>query len=1156
MEKLKTKLKLLAVFIAVVMSTAFIVSNITAPTITYAEGNGWDLDDDGKLKPATGNYPSSAKTAWLCYITKIGSGGAPFMGKMAIIGKSSPSGQSILTTYNGTPFSGSIITNGAIPRVFTSGGAGQGSEMKQLMANGVVDGKKGWVWVASKLGGNEMLLEIQKDPSQYYLICEGIAWHKMFTGSMAGSAVVGTVRNFAAISQGPAGDGHTGWCDNFRLARGAMIQTVWPDLPIPPTELGSGVGARIPNSLTGNAGIGYGMIAVRLKDDCIHTYWEPNDSPGDPEPNQHDGLDKRGEFNIYKIYHTKKYKNGVLEEDTFNDGVYQTVQCIPSISVDEEPKEYHLEYWSTMNQTGAPSSSTQVLAMHGPQTGTGAKMIRLEKGVEKSVYLVLVKEENRDEEEDYNYLMTQSMITRTIWENYPDYIDGQEVLMDYDFTWESPAHPTQCGGHTCPHTTYCDGSCNKNNDGTNGDCGGHPCNHSGNCTTRTWVERHIQFSLYNANKNNYPNILATKDGWNDELLIGDEDKGKRWEPEDSWGYDERQSFDAETYETSSTEDDWDYVCVLMRGDDKLTIAEWVNNGEAAVPGTGAIDDLQDASSEGFKVANTPQGHRKTDTYYPKFTFNFIQDPSGDYTTQIKYSTRWVCGHSGCGTVYGICYDTQTYTLSTTLTANTVIRVETYSGNPNGGFENLDCNDSEKITGLPGMPGFASSNHNTVSGRMIRAEAVSYYPYILMKYQTRGSGYAGWHDTLTNKTAGWKKAYVLGQYSRSMKCNDYAEISWNKTGNENMDLTSTQWSVHALATDAWGQNNVLPGGATLGLRIKSGNRQHVFVTTYYTMTTGLGRLQCENTGGNSTLMDVGDAHGYHAEFAESVRDGLDNTNVQQWQNKDPNKDKAWNGGQAVNRKDSNSRPDTWNISGLIVSGQKTSDEWKYYFGDVDVGSNKGDYDAHIINTRWKAYTVFSTVNGEIKYIDTTGNPGVFSSTGGTPATDALAQALDARTGVVTKLRDAVEQATEGDDHREGYSHSMYCSDDKALNGEKWYNEAFDGITVIVEESEIEVGFVDPAERTEVLDPKLTKIQDSKGGEFGMNEDNSSTRRNDYYELGQFKTRDYSENYGMDNVETVGDFSNYVSGAQVKQDKLEYLFWTRKFWIPNFTVQDIY
>lgn len=940
---------------------------------------------------------------------------------------------------------------------------------------------------------------------------------------------------------------------------------------------------------------GLAMFVIYCKEDLIHTYWAANGSPGDPEPAQ---PNKIGKYNIYKIYHTKKYKNGVMIEDTFNDGTFHTEQCIPDISVDDEPDEYHLEYWSSDTGTGDPSSSTEVLAKHGPQNGTGPKVITLSKQDrnEQSVYVVLVKEENEEEEEDYNWLLTQSMITRTVWENYPDHQLGMELIKDHEFEFKSTAHGKPaytCGPHyhdpgcqtrgTAPNTTdYCPGhTTTLVPGGTNAD------------DTYIYTDLNIKFSIYNNLKAAYPDIHATKelDDWAREFYHGEEYVGqpKRWEPTNSPMAWSRECFEfkrdpseevmdhafvPDSYASKSQKWEWEYVCILMRGKDKLTVAEWANDDdECALPGpTTANEDLADMSSSGFAVGNTNQGTRKTDTYYEKFNMNFVKDSKGDYnTTTINKVQTNQCQGPNCSKILPA-YDsffetTRTYALNSPMAVNNiVVKIETYSGNPNGGTMDTAWDSSNKIMGLPAMPTFASSFRNTVSGRMIQAESISFLPYVLMKYQTEPSGRAGWPNTYENAHAGWLKAHVLGRFMRGLQPNNYAEISWDRQGDPNMDLFSNQWSVHAEATSSasssgshsqwnpkagWdeatnGTNDVLPGGATLGLRIKSSNRQTVHVTTYYTATVGYGRHQCEVTDGNPGDMTEGMAEGYHAELTYNIANSLDNTVVQQWQSDKIKDSYAWDNGIRVFR--------TCDLHALKTGNNTASSENKYYFGNVygvmggdfiETGSNAGDYDVDVhIKTKYKCFTVYSDENGNICCAETTGHPGEF--TVGDTSGEYARSALEARTNVFSKLEKAVEQATMGDDHLGGFSHSMYCKDEKALNGEKWYNEAFDGITIFVEESEITVGFIDPAERTEVLDPRLTQEQKAKSNMFAAGT----------FEMGQFKNREYSENYGVDLPEVLGDFENNVSRAQIRMHNLEYLFWTRRFLIPNTTVQDLY
>lgn len=196
---------------------------------------------------------------------------------------------------------------------------------------------------------------------------------------------------------------------------------------------------------------GVAMLIIHCKgNNAIHTYWSANGSPGKPEPA---APNKIGTYNIVKAYYTKYMKNGSLDHEEA-DGTYVEPNCIPSISVDDEPDEYHLEYWVTGSDYVPSSKYSDILVRTGPQSGKGASLIKLStERNEKTVYVVLVRIKNDvPPEQDYNYLMTQSMVTRTIWLDHPDNKLDMEMLYDHEFTWNSPAHPEECPGHSCEHT--------------------------------------------------------------------------------------------------------------------------------------------------------------------------------------------------------------------------------------------------------------------------------------------------------------------------------------------------------------------------------------------------------------------------------------------------------------------------------------------------------------------------------------------------------------------------------------------------------------------------------------------------------------------------------------------------------------------------------
>ncbi len=1135
MIRLKSFIVCAAAFLLFLGIMASIKPSLTAyateQPITSEEGNGSGTEHPGELNEHDNEgYPSTAKTGWLVYL-RTTDGQTPFAPTLVPTG--SLSGTMALTTKFGDACT--AIKNILIDRPFTTTGSPQGELVKDTL---LTEGSPYyWTKVIKALWGLDVLETVKEQPSKYYLCLEVVTCHSVNPGPSYGTIYTATVTTWPSLhtSEG-MDDGKIGWCDNSVAPDSGYLVTQWPGLPAPPTEHAlSKYYGRLSDSLVGDKNLGYGMIAIRLKDDCIHTYDSKYGSPGkeeDAQPN------KIGHYNMVKVYYTKYMKNGSLLREEQDGSPYVELNCVPQISIDEEPNEWHLEHWSSNSDLNTSIDYKSVRSMNGPQHGEGAKIITLSpERNEKTVYVVLVRIKNEGEEEtDYNYLMTQSMISRAVWFSFPDNKLDMAMIYENEFTWKSPAHPEECEGHSCEHTKeeeYTDETGQTKTrevDDTQ----------EGNCTEPKWEEHKINFSLYNTKKTNFPSIVATRSDFEGvEIEMDKPNAQKRYEPKDNWGRTERPDDEMlveSIYETTAKKP-WDYICVLMRGADKLTVAQTANAGGWIVNATAANEELANVSSEAFAIADTKQGMRKTDDYYEHFDNYFDKDPEGDYQTTVKYTKQWECPR--CNTEFGICYDTEEYTLSTPLSVNNVkVKIETYSGNPNGGWENTDLDDSAKIVKSSGLPGWADNTVNTHSGRMVNSQnKISFLPYVLMKYQTRESGWAGWHDTLNNKTAGWKKAYVLGQYTRSINPNDYAEIHWDEKDQPNMSLLSNQWSTHALATNCWGTNNVLPGGATLGLKIKTSDRQEVYVTTLQCYTDGYGREQCEKTGGDPGSITREDCVSTHSEFVHSVANSLDNTNVQQWQSDEVHDEYAWDDGQKVNRGES--------LDGLNTSGKRSSDDLKYYFGDLREGSNRGDYDVNIESTVTHTYTFYSDVNGAIHMTIDNTSPSEYEDDG---AYSAIANAINERTLVRDKLIDAVEQSVNGDDTNKN---DKDCFDDKALNGSEWYNEEFDGITVIVQETKITTGFLDPAERTEVLDPKLTQEQKSKGKQFGMEYDNKAQQQGTY-ELGQFKTRNYSENWGPDNPEIMAVFK----GSTVAMHNLEYFYWTRRFWIPNLTVQDLY
>lgn len=205
------------------------------------------------------------------------------------------------------------------------------------------------------------------------------------------------------------------------------------------TVYSGGIG-KISDSEVGQYGVA--MLIIHCKDEgSIHTYWQPHGSPGDPEPAP---PNKIGKYNIVKGY----YEENLTTGEKISLGVYETEGCIPSISIDGEP-EFELVDWrtSTTHTLGVDPTNWNPPSSH-IQQGTTPKVIQL-KAPEKTVYVLLRRvTEEEQEEQEYNYIIKQSQISKRIKISKSDNLPLDEKIGIYDFRWFIPAHQVECITHT------------------------------------------------------------------------------------------------------------------------------------------------------------------------------------------------------------------------------------------------------------------------------------------------------------------------------------------------------------------------------------------------------------------------------------------------------------------------------------------------------------------------------------------------------------------------------------------------------------------------------------------------------------------------------------------------------------------------------------
>jgi hypothetical protein len=909
---------------------------------------------------------------------------------------------------------------------------------------------------------------------------------------------------------------------------------------------------------------GVAMMIIHYNDTSIQSTC---DEPLQPDP--HDPPDEStGDVSIVKNYRTKD------GDDTYtDDGCFIRNNLSNEIMIEDET-DYKVVGWKATGQTSPETIDSINWNPPGTvgQTGDTVGTVTLDETKEHTLYVLLEKSQDTPvtppETPDYDYLLTETQITKQSKLSSPDnFVNVPTTLLQFKFSRDK----FECNGHHVPtkhdgtHGSDCAEGCAKDHSFT---CKSGCSTHTYYCTWRSWTDNSIKYSIKNTNWDAYKTILVTKAGatgvevkrgentkWTVSLSEGTKtdyyknDGGNYW----TWpGGDSHYSSD---------KDEWDYLFLLARGDDKLTVAQWVNAGEAK-PVNGTDGTFSDANTfleklagddtyftvaskkssadysrykddEHAKLDDLSQG--KTGYYIKKFNMKFDKDTvtSGvDYDVSANPSAGSTGGTCTLQTItYGLVNgDGTTYSKGPLEIKDITVKIEVYTGQETLDPDyDYDYDTSDKIV----FKNSRAIQKHTTSGIMVPTNTeIKFTPYVRMKY-----------DTLTTTDL---TAYVLGEYERSITPNDYAEIEWdyyNKDGIYNLQINSSQWSTHAQAYKDYGSGGkVLPGGATLSLKETDDGRRTLKVRTYQTILQGKGLTQVLNTTGTTTNpLPESDSSGNivvkrHDDYANSVVEALSQTMIRQYVSTNASLENPMDvcvDSNVVN-------PDS-NIN-LNNGSSKTSSESKYYLRTEDEykeKSNSARLDATITSTSETGrYTFRADYKGNIymndKFI-------LSKNQSYTDLKDATAKELDDKTYIVRKLLAAIQ--------RDGGNDTSA----KWVTDGHWYNEAMDGITIVVRESTIKTGLWNPAERHMVLDPKLipsaekngSKVQNTKGTLFNC------------YFSSAFRTDNYSTKYGASSQEKIGEFKSRDGKAySVKLTEYKTLYVSDKvFYIPNVTTQDL-
>lgn len=863
-----------------------------------------------------------------------------------------------------------------------------------------------------------------------------------------------------------------------------------------------------------------------------------------------------------------------------HNGNYMFTPSIPKIKIENEQDAslstgYITRSWVVTNSNSnwenvkvhnwASSIKGNILKSENEESKVNCTLdLRKIKGIDQSIdtntlYILYQKVVNvkKKKEPKADFRIPESSLTKRV--RFSDTGVNKEnianSLFNHAFEWNADAvSQTSCSGHSHTHWDY---------------SGKHPVPYSatGYCSGWKWIDDKIQFSITNSYLNSdsgSKRVVVQNENWQNVTQTTNPYDTMKF-----WWMNNRSTTESDTKSRSG----WDYVCTLYRGDDKLTLADWKNSFSAD---TSKGQSLM--LEAGFMKGNTPKGTRKTADYTVKFNAKFTEDDDSLKDLKTVYGPSGsACNGDSCSDV------TSNYKFndSTSLGISGIkVLVETYSGEKGSTQVNKLTNGANGIV---------------ESGKVI------FYPYIKMKYDILNSPYS--FMNANNQTVS-----VLGQYKRTMKFYDKAEVSFENDP-DTVKLISNQWSTHNSVNDQLHKNvsgvsnnaQVLPGGANCSLTT-NGKYKQVAISTYqcylskeykgsgYQSVNNIyisegnrqsGETQVTKTSslsanqGNFTKKHDDakkDAEKEHKNFKDDAVESLKKCRLIQYTNFS-----------SVNMKDvtDGENGQVWPDETLnALNGDcSLSTDSKYYFHAK--GSNKAysgtTLDVNVEKstatngytlssdgeTLEKEYTFRTDTDGNIimaypngsgstlkeivivphgknieywKSIKENNTKDTSSENGFNPinySDTEQAVAIDQRTGVVTQLIKGLERNT--------------GNDDTAGWGTNWYNEAFDGITVLQCVTLVDMGLIKPAERVSVSDPKLIPDQDSKADTSGSG--------NDYHVEINFMPSQYRTYKGSEPGETDQNYLGTFKGQDVNAKDLSKLLRSQTFYIPNMTTQDL-
>ncbi len=570
------------------------------------------------------------------------------------------------------------------------------------------------------------------------------------------------------------------------------------------------------------------------------------------------------------------------------------------------------------------------------------------------------------------------------------------------------------------------------------------------------------------------------------------------------------------------------------------------------------------SLEGYAPQKNRYNIKGNGNFFDTFVSNFEYADGVDRTAAWTYTGTYGCSDSGE-------WDAEALEANTPVRANEI-------------FNKADNCETRWMLGYENKADVAPSNtadksftnvfNNNVNTQTQQDGTLSFFPYIKMQAITGTDETSDVYVTAVNKSS--LPAYT--KIETGVWKNGETDSS-SASGNNpvpNIELTSTQWSTHQSSLDFLNRagvndkKSVLPGGAIFDVTMNRSNnaRWGGESTDAPTTSTKLGYRIWQtciddslsaNLASDSTAPTLSEARAQVEAFDKSVKNSVANYGLVQAVAKGITpykgylanflKDSAWQ--YAYNGAD-------WMSITLNTDG-------KYYLKlrqptaegslDVDLDTSVANFGIHKGGVvKQIEYTISSDTAGKVSVIRKNSD-GTTTVLGSINATQSVSYLLSVPE--IKRVDDATKAVT-------NFVNAVDRNLGSTKEGNPWYNEAFDGITVLYTYLSYDIGLGDGSygevsadakntrSRTAVLDTYLVGIQNGKADLYNFKSNTNDKVRSSMILTGQVTANGKVK---VPDGKLGALTTKNGSTVQVTLPLMETFAYTKMFYIPNANVTDL-